>query len=79
MAAIQSVSRPTLATTPLPIWAAAGFTTPEAPPGHLVGLQKNIAAVPFGWPLQDRPSGLRQNKILWIARTGSGPLQIIAT
>ena len=74
-----SWSCPTLVTTPLPAWAAANFASPEAPPGHLVGLQENIAAVPFGWPLQDRPSGLRQNKILWIARTGSGPLHIVAT
>ena len=74
-----SWSCPTLVTTLLPTWAAASFTTPETPPGHLVGLQENIAAVPFGWPLQDRPSGLQQNKILWIARTGSGPLHIVAS
>ena len=44
-----------------------------------MGLQENIVAVLFGWPLQDRPTGLHQNKILWVARTGSGPLHIAAT
>ena len=74
-----SWSCPDPVSTAPPTWAAGNFLAPETPPAHLVGLQENIVAVPFGWPLQDRPTGLHQNKILWVARTGSGPLRVVAT
>jgi hypothetical protein len=51
----------------------------RAPPPHLVGARNQIVAVTFGWPLHaPGPSPGRSNKILWLARTGSGPLRIDA-
>ncbi len=35
--------------------------------------------MPFGWPLRDDQPAGRNNKILWIARSGGGPLTIVAT
>lgn len=38
-----------------------------------------MIAVPFGWPLRaPRQTAGKNNKILWVARSGSGPLKIVA-
>ena len=62
----------------LPAWARAGFDPPTDPVSHWVGDEQAIVAVPFGWPLRDRQPQGRDNKILWIARSGQGPLSIVA-
>lgn len=64
----------------LPAWATAGFTHPTDPIAHWTGTDRSIVAVPFGWPLQAHPPELgRQNQILWVAKSGYGPLRIVAT
>lgn len=66
---------------PLPTWGRAGWTPPTQPVPHLVGINRAIVAVPFGWPLRD-PAHLPRdhaNKILWVAKAGWGPLHIVAT
>lgn len=65
----------------LPIWARAGWSPPTQPVPHLVGASQLMIAVPFGWPLRDpahQPAD-HANKILWVAKTGGGPLRIVAT
>jgi len=64
--------------TVLPTWARGGFRPPTDPVLHLVGQQGAIVAVPFGWPLRDHQPRGRSNKILWVARSGAGPLTIVA-
>ena len=65
------------AVAPLPSWASSGFTDP---PAHITGARNEIVAIPFGWPLHaPTPTPGRSNKILWVARAGSGPLHIEAT
>ena len=63
----------------LPTWAGMGFAHPKDPIPHLVGTRGTIIAVPFGWPLRDHQPTGHNNKILWIARSGTGPLRIVAT
>jgi hypothetical protein len=65
---------------PLPTWARAGFTPPDQATIHVQGARGEIVGVLFGWPLTAPPSGERQNKILWVARTSGGgdPLKIAA-
>jgi hypothetical protein len=63
----------------LPAWARRGFAHPTAPVPHLVGTNQSMVAVPFGWPLRDHQPPGHDNKILWIARSGNGPLHIVAT
>lgn len=63
----------------LPTWAREGFTHPTGPVPHLVGTDQAIVAVPFGWPLRDHQPRGHDNKILWIAKSGAGPLHIVAT
>lgn len=63
----------------LPTWARSGFSDPTSPVPHLVGTDQQIVAVPFGWPLRDHQQPPRKNKILWIAKSGAGPLHIEAT
>ncbi len=63
----------------LPAWASGGFATPTQPVAHLVGVRESIVAVPFGWPLRDHQPPGRDNKTLWIAKSGNGPMHIVAT
>lgn len=63
----------------LPTWARGGFAHPPDPVPHLVGTDQVIVAVPFGWPLRDHQPRGHDNKILWIAKSGAGPLHIVAT
>ncbi len=67
-------------TTVLPTWAQAGFTPATGPTAHLVSDGQTMVAVPFGWPLHaPRQTAGKNNKILWVARSGTGPLKIVAT
>ncbi len=63
----------------LPTWAGKGFAHPTDPIRHLVGAGGTIVAVPFGWPLRDHQPTGHDNKILWLAQSGTGPLRIVAT
>lgn len=63
----------------VPTWARDGFTRPTDPVPHLLGTAQAIVAVPFGWPLRDHQLPGHDNKILWIAKSGVGPLHIVAT
>lgn len=63
----------------LPTWATSGFNNTAVTPPYLAGTRQTMVAVPFGWPLLDRPTADHANKILWIAQTGTGPLRIVAT
>lgn len=66
-------------TTVLPTWAQAGFTPATRPIAHLVSEGQTMIAVPFGWPLHaPRQTAGKSNKILWVARSGTGPLKIVA-
>jgi hypothetical protein len=67
--------------SPLPVWARAGFTPPDAAMPHVMGAAGNIVAILWAKrnalhvpALQDRA-----NKILWVARVSSGPMTIRAT
>jgi hypothetical protein len=63
----------------LPAWAREGFTGSEPTATYVLGEQGNILGVVFGDPLTVPPSTDHQNKILWVTRADSGPLQIRAT
>jgi hypothetical protein len=66
-------------TSPLPVWARAGFTPPNQPVVHVIGLRGDIVGVVFGDPLRAPVMAGRNNKILWVARTWGAPLKIHAT
>lgn len=55
--------------SPLPTWARAGFTPPDGPVAHVMGLGGEIVGVVFGYPFHAPPLAGRGNKILWVART----------
>jgi hypothetical protein len=58
----------------LPEWARAGFSDPS-PSGipFVMGTRGNILGVLFGYPLTaPPPTAGRANKILWVARPGTG-------
>lgn len=69
--------------SPLPVWARAGFTSPDPAMPHVMGAAGNIVAILWAPrdalhapPLQDR-----NNKILWVSRiplTAPGTLVIKA-
>jgi hypothetical protein len=66
--------------TPLPSWANAGFSDPAAPTPHTVGVDGNIAAIPFGQLTY--PEGKdHANKVLWVTKVAAAarPLDIVAT
>ena len=69
----------TLAT--LPTWARAGFTPPTQPMPYVISDRGDIVAILWAEhdPLQVPPAADRNNKILWVARVGSGDLLIRAT
>ncbi len=64
-AATQCHSAPVHA--PLPTWARAGFTPPNAPANYVWGQKKRLVAILFG-PLSSPPAPGRNNKILWVVR-----------
>ena len=62
----------------LPAWAREGFPDSSRPIPYLRSTRQSIVAVPFGWPLSAPTNPGRSNKILWIAKEGGAPLQIVA-
>jgi hypothetical protein len=52
----------------LPVWARAGFTDPKPQMPHVLGANRRIVAILFGYPLAAPPAKRRNNKILWVAR-----------
>jgi hypothetical protein len=66
-------------TGPLPVWARAGFSPPEAPWPHVLGVNDTIVGILFGYPLRSPARPDRNNKILWVSHVGGqGPLMIEA-
>lgn len=59
-----------LLTTPVPVWARAGFTGTTYPP-FAYSASGNLVAIVFGDPLTAPPANNHNNKILWVARAGS--------
>ena len=63
----------------LPVWARGGFSSPEPVIPYVTGDRGSIVGIL--WSTHDPlrvPPGNPQNKILWVAKTGSGPLTIAA-
>jgi hypothetical protein len=67
----------TVTTAPLPTWARAGFTPAGLHTAHVFGDHDRIIAVLFVHLRVHQPAGTN-NKILWVARAGHGPLHIRA-
>ncbi len=55
-----------LLTTPVPVWARAGFTGTTYPP-FAYSAGGNLVAIVFGDPLTAPPANDHSNKILWVA------------
>lgn len=55
---------------PLPTWARGGFDPPDQDVQYVIGADRSIVGVVFGYPLEAgvRKDG-RGNKILWVGRT----------
>jgi hypothetical protein len=59
---------------PLPVWARGGFSPPDTPVPHIVGVNEDIVGVAFGHPFHAPKSAPgRNNKILWIANPDAPP------
>lgn len=54
---------------PLPEWARAGFSDPDAPIQYFTGRKGLIVAILFG-PLASPATPGRSNKVLWAAKVG---------
>jgi hypothetical protein len=68
-----------VATAELPIWAQAGFSPPTETQRYVLGVNRNIVGVLFGYPLRSPAHSDRMNKILWVSRLATeGPLEIQA-
>jgi hypothetical protein len=67
----------TVTTTALPSWARAGFGPASLHTPHVVSEHGQIIAVLFVQLRVHQPPGV-QNKVLWVARGGYGPLRIRA-
>jgi hypothetical protein len=65
-------------TAPLPTWARAGFSPGGMRMPHVLGEHGRIVAIPFAGLRVHQPAGTN-NKVLWVAKTGFGPLTIRAT
>ncbi|MGV8964969.1 MAG: hypothetical protein ACOH2F_01700 [Cellulomonas sp.] len=78
-AAVELSCEGSVETGPLPAWAQVGFTPPDQPIAHVSGESGDIVGVIFGDPLAAPPVADRNNKILWVARTGGAPLRIHAS
>ena len=77
--AVEMSCEASVETGPLPEWAQVGFTPPDQPIAHVSGESGDIVGVIFNDPLDAPPVADRNNKILWVARTGGAPLRIHAT
>jgi hypothetical protein len=62
---------PALHAGTLPVWARAGFSTPD--PGIPLAYSRDgrMLAIVFGYPLTAPPAADHSNKILWVAKVGS--------
>lgn len=67
----------TVSSTALPTWARAGFSPPGQPTPHVLSKHGQIIAVLFV-PLRVHQAAGTHNKVLWVARSGYGPLHIHA-
>lgn len=59
-----------LLTTPIPMWARAGFTGRSYPP-FAYSASGDLVAIVFGDPLTAPPTADHNNKILWVVRGGA--------
>ncbi len=59
---------PTVDRGVLPPWARAGFSEKRPRLPHTVGRRGLLAALLWGDPLQQPPSEVHSNKILWVSR-----------
>lgn len=67
---------------PLPGWARAGFSPPDQDVRYVIGENRHIVGVVFGYPLRaPAQNDGRNNKILWVsnaAKPGAPPDLMIA-
>ena len=61
----------------LPTWARSGFSAAGLHTPHVIGDHGQIVAVLFV-PLRVRQPAGTENKVLWVAKVGNGPLTIRA-
>jgi hypothetical protein len=66
-----------VSSTPLPTWARAGFSPAGQSTPHVLGANGEIVAIPFVTLRSHQLKGTN-NKILWVAKNGSGTLHITA-
>src|SRR4051795_8626175 len=76
-AAGASACAGSVTTAPLPTWARAGFSPDGFRTPHVVSEHGQMIAVLFV-PLRVHPAAGTHNKVLWVARSGYGPLHIQA-
>ncbi len=62
----------------IPAWARAGFSDPRPKGPYVLGDAGRIVAIVFGDPLTAPEAADHANKVLWVAKTGAGPLTINA-
>jgi hypothetical protein len=64
----------------LPSWAQSGFSDPTSRTNYELGVEGNIAAILFTYPLLAPPSTSVHNKILWVPHVPAdgSPLLIVA-
>jgi hypothetical protein len=75
--ASRSACAGNLTTAPLPAWARAGFSPAGLRTPHVISQHGQILAVLFVPLRVHQPAGTN-NKVLWIAKTGYGPMRINA-
>jgi hypothetical protein len=64
-----------VSTTALPTWARAGFSPGGLHTPHVVGADREIVGILFVELRAHQRAGVN-NKILWVAKSGHGPLHI---
>jgi hypothetical protein len=67
----------TISTAALPTWARAGFSPGALHTRHVLGANGDIVGILFDELRAHQPKGTN-NKILWVAKDGGGPLHISA-
>jgi hypothetical protein len=75
--ASRSACARNVTTALLPSWARAGFSPAGRHTPHVIGEHRQIIAVLFVPLRVHQPAGTH-NKVLWIAKTGYGPMRIRA-
>jgi hypothetical protein len=66
-----------VSTAVLPTWAQTGFSSDGLHTPHVFGAHDAIVGILFGQLRAHQPAGIN-NKILWVAQDGGGPLRITA-